>query len=97
MIEITDTAAVELRKSLVEGYVIRMFLAAMDATGAHYGLQLGDPAEDDVIFESNGIEIRMTPEDADILGKTIIDYVDDEMGKGFLIHGPSEEGGCCGF
>lgn len=95
MIEITDAAAEELRKGLVEGHVIRMFLAALDSAGAHYGLQLGDPADDDVIFESKGIEIRMTPEDAEILAKTTIDYVDDEMGKGFLIHGPSDEG-CCG-
>ncbi len=35
MIEITDAAANIIKRSLVEGKVIRMFLAAIDATGAN--------------------------------------------------------------
>ena len=34
MIEITEAAANILKRSQVEGKVIRMFLAALDATGA---------------------------------------------------------------
>jgi iron-sulfur cluster assembly protein len=41
MIEITEAAANMIKHSLVEGKVIRMFLAAIDATGANYGLALG--------------------------------------------------------
>ena len=40
MIEITETAANMIKQSLVEGKVIRMFLAAIDGSGASYGLAL---------------------------------------------------------
>lgn len=98
MIEITDVAAEVLKGNMIEGKVVRMVLAATDATGANYVLAWGDPAEDDVVFESNGIKVHMVPEDAVILGDspTIIDYVDtEELGRGFLIEGP-EKGDSCG-
>lgn len=97
MIEITDVAAEVLKERMTEGKVARMILAATDVTGANYVLAWGDPAEDDVVFESNGIKIHMTPDEAEILGDspTIIDYVDTEdLGRGFLIQGP--EGDACG-
>jgi iron-sulfur cluster assembly protein len=97
MIEITDVASEVLKEKMIEGKVVRMILAATDVTGANYVLAWGDPAEDDVVFESNGIEIHMTPDEAEILGDspTIIDYVDtEELGQGFLIQGP--EGDACG-
>jgi len=95
MIEITDAAANIIKRSLVEGKVIRMFLAAIDATGANYGLALGDQEKDDQIFESRGVLIYMSPKDAEFLGETIIDYVNDERGTGFVIRGPEDEVSAC--
>jgi len=98
MIEITDVAAEVLKGNMIEGRVVRMILAATDVTGANYVLAWGDPDDDDVVFESNGIKVHMSPDDAEILGDspTIIDYVDtEELGRGFLIQGP-EEGDACG-
>ncbi|HWQ20986.1 MAG TPA: iron-sulfur cluster biosynthesis family protein [Methanotrichaceae archaeon] len=95
MIEITDAAAEILKKSMAEGKVIRMFLAAIDATGANYGMALGTPEKDDMVFESNGITVYMSPQDAELLGETIVDYVNDERGTGFVIRGPLDDiGGC---
>ena len=98
MIEITEAAANILKRSLAEGKVIRMFLAAIDATGANYGLALGEPEKDDLVFDSRGIKIHMSPQDAELLRETIIDYVNDEHGTGFVIRGPEDEivgcGGC---
>lgn len=83
--------------NLVEGKIIRMVLVAVDPSGANYVLSWDDPADGDVIFESNGVEIRMNPSDAELLSETIIDYVDtEELGKGFVIQGPEEEGCGCG-
>jgi iron-sulfur cluster assembly protein len=96
MIEITDRAADVLRHSLVEDKVIRMFLAAIDATGANYGMALGSPEKNDVVFESKGVEVHMSPEEAKLLGETIIDYADDERGRGFIIRGPLDEIAGCG-
>ncbi len=99
LIEITDVAAEVLKDGMIEGKVVRMILAATDATGANYVLAWGDPDDDDAVFESNGIKVHMSPEDAEILGEspTIIDYVEtEELGRGFLIQGPEDESCGCG-
>ncbi|MDD4653401.1 MAG: iron-sulfur cluster assembly accessory protein [Methanothrix sp.] len=97
MIEITESAANMIRRSQAEGKVIRMFLAAIDGSGATYGLALGDEEAGDKVFESRGVKIHMSPQDAELLSETIIDYVDDEeMGTGFIIRGPEDEVSSCG-
>ena len=95
MIEVTDAAATIIKRSLAEGKVIRMFLAAIDATGANYGLALGDEEKGDLVFESNGVKIYMSPKDGELLSETIIDYVNDENGTGFIIRGPLDEVSGC--
>jgi len=95
MIEITESAANMIKRSLVEGKVIRMFLAAIDATGANYGLALGDEEKGDKVFESRGVKVYMSPEDTELLSETIIDYVDDDRGTGFIIRGPGDEVSGC--
>lgn len=96
MIEITESAARMLKQSGVEGKVIRMFLAAIDASGASYGLALGDEEKEDRIFESRGVSVHMDEKDAELLGETIIDYVnDEEHGTGFIIRGPEDEVSGC--
>ncbi|MCU0638024.1 MAG: iron-sulfur cluster assembly accessory protein [Methanothrix sp.] len=97
MIEVTEDAANMIKRSLVEGKVIRMFLAAIDASGATYGLALGEEEEGDRVFESRGVKIYMSAKDAELLNETIIDYVDDEeRGTGFIIRGPEDEVSGCG-
>jgi iron-sulfur cluster assembly protein len=96
MIEITEAAADMIKRSLVEGKVIRMFLAAIDSTGANYGLALGDEEKGDKIFESRGVRIYMSSKDTELLSETIIDYVDDDRGTGFIIRGPEDEVSSCG-
>jgi len=87
MIEITAAAADSIQKSLAAGKVVRMFLAGIDPSGASYGLGLGDPEEEDMIFESRGIKIHMDPKEAELLSETIIDYIDDGVERGFVIRG----------
>lgn len=99
MIEVTDAAAAMIKRSGAEGKVIRMFLAAIDSSGANYGLALGDQEKDDVVFESNGVKIYMSPPDTELLRETIVDYVNDDRGTGFIIRGPLDDvSGCdaCG-
>jgi iron-sulfur cluster assembly protein len=95
-IEITGAAADVINKSLVEGKVVRMFLAAIDSSGATYGLALDDQKDDDKVFESRGVKIHMDPKDAELLSETIIDYVDDGIEKGFIIRGPEDDVSSCG-
>ncbi|MDQ1283552.1 MAG: iron-sulfur cluster assembly protein [Euryarchaeota archaeon] len=96
MIEITEAAANMIKRSQVEGKVIKMFLAAIDASGASYGLALGEEEKGDQVFESRGVKIYMSRKDAELLSETIIDYVDDDRGTGFIIRGPEDEVSGCG-
>ena len=96
MIEITKEAADMLKSNMVEGKVVRMFLAAIDSSGANYGMTMGDAEKDDIIFESREIKIHMEPKDAKLVGETIIDYVDDDRGTGFIIRGPEDDISSCG-
>jgi len=96
MIEITGAAADIINKSLVEGKVVRMFLAAIDASGATYGLALGRCEGRRQSLREPGAKIHMDPKDAELLGETIIDYVDDGVEKGFIIRGPEDEVSSCG-
>jgi len=96
MIEITEAAANMIKQCLVEGKVLKMFLAGIDGSGATYGLGLGEAEEGDQIFESRGVKVYMSAKDSELLGETIIDYIDDEeMGKGFIIRGPEDEVSGC--
>ena len=39
----------------------------------------------------------MSPQDAELLRETIVDYVNDERGTGFIVRGPLDEPeGCAG-
>lgn len=98
MIEITEAAASVLKRSQAEGKVIRMFLPSPPnpITGAEWAMALGDAAKNDVILEDKGIKIHIDPLEAEIMRETIIDYVDDERGTGFVIRGPEDEVESCG-
>ena len=95
MIEVTDAAAAMIKRSQAEGKVIRMFLAAIDSSGANYGLALGDQEKYDIVFESNGVKIHMSPQETELLRETIVDYVNDDRGTGFLIRGPLDDVSGC--
>ncbi len=97
MIEVTDAAAAMITKSQAPGMVIRMFPAAIYGREADYVLALGSPEKDDVVYKSNGVGIHMSPQDAELLRETIVDYVNDERGTGFIVRGPLDEPeGCAG-
>jgi Fe-S cluster assembly iron-binding protein IscA len=91
MITVTDSAANMIKRNKAEGKVIRMLLASVNSDGANYGLALGDLRNNDVIFHSNGVKIHMSPQDAELLSETIIDYVNDDRGTGYIIRGPINE------
>ena len=62
MIEITDTAAAELKQLLEKekktDHGLRIFDAGMGCSGIQYGLTLdSSPKEEDAVSESNGIKL----------------------------------------
>lgn len=100
MIEVTDKAAAELKAILKsdeqdkKDVALRIYIAGVACSGVEYGLALDEEKkDDDVKMESNGIKLVMTKDIEEGLAEGKIDFVEDENGKGFLIHNPNA-GGC---
>jgi iron-sulfur cluster assembly accessory protein len=67
-------------------------------SGFQYGLNIEDePAEDDLVLESNGLRLFVDPFSMQYLGGVEIDYVTTFQGSGFTFNNPNASGGCgCG-
>jgi iron-sulfur cluster insertion protein len=93
MIEITDTAAAELKELLEKekknDHGLRVFAAGMGCSGVQYGLTLEKAEkEDDAVSESNGIKIFFKKDIQEEIEEFKIDFIDNEYGKGFVIDNP---------
>ncbi len=102
MIEVTEKAASELKTLLEQEekpeLALRIFVAGVACSGVQYGLAFDDELkEDDVTMESNGIKLIMNKDIERSFSDGVIDFVEDENGKGFLIRNPTAGGcGTCG-
>ncbi|HEY9205234.1 MAG TPA: iron-sulfur cluster assembly accessory protein [Candidatus Methanoperedens sp.] len=104
MIEITDTAASELKSLLQKekktDHGLRIFAAGMGCSGIQYGLTLEKtPKNGEEVSESNGIKIFYDKDIQEDIDEFKIDFIDNEYGKGFVIDNPNAKcgSGCsCG-
>ena len=99
MIEITETAATELKAILEKeekmDHSLRIFVAGMGCSGVQYGLALDNEAkDDDVTVESKDIKIVLAGDIASELAEAKIDYIESEHGSGFVIDNPKAESAC---
>lgn len=98
MIEITDTAAAELKQLLEKenktDHGLRIFAAGFGCSGIQYGLALEkSPKGEDAVSESKGIKIFFSKDITDDIEDFKIDYIDNEYGKGFIIDNPNAQCG----
>ena len=94
MIEITDTAAGELKQLLEKenktGHGLRIFAAGFGCSGIQYGLNLVEsPESGDGEIESNGVKIFYSEDIKDDIQELKIDYINNEHGNGFVIDNPN--------
>ncbi len=85
MIEITDAAAEKLLMSSVEGKVVKLFKTSNPGDLPKFALGLGPLDEKDLVFESNDVKVYINPSEFEELRVAVIDYVDDERGRGFVV------------
>lgn len=85
MIEITDAAAEKLLMRQVEGKVVKLFKTSQPGELPKFALGLGPFDEKDLIFESNDVEVYINHNDFEELRVAVIDYIDDERGRGFVV------------
>ena len=102
-VNVTATAVSEVRRYMEENGAtesagLRVGVLPGGCSGFQYGLNIEDePAEDDLILESNGLKLFVDPFSMQYLGGVEIDYVTTFQGSGFTFNNPNASGGCgCG-
>lgn len=81
-----------------QGWGLRLAEVPAGCNGFEYALDYSErPSEEDVIFESEGIEVHIHKEMVSRLIGSEIDYVDGLNGSGFKISNPNVRSSCgCG-
>ncbi len=84
-IEVTETAANQIKKAAVESKLentrLRIAATRNSDDSLHYGLgfdDIGSNSEKDHSFESNGIEIVVADSSFELLNGTTLDYIELE-------------------
>jgi iron-sulfur cluster assembly accessory protein len=102
-VSLTATAAAEVRRYIeeqgaAEAAGLRVGVLPGGCSGFQYGLNIEDePAEDDMILESQGVRLFVDPFSLQYLQGTEIDHVSTFQGSGFTFNNPNATGGCgCG-
>ena len=102
-VTVTPTAVAEVRKYIEENGALetaglRVGVLPGGCSGFQYGLNIEDePAEDDLVVETNGLKLFVDPFSMQYLGGVEIDYVSTFQGSGFTFNNPNASGGCgCG-
>lgn len=80
------------------GYGLRVGVARGGCSGKTYIMDFEqNPAEDDFIFEENGVRMFVDPKSMEFLNGTNIDYTEGLQGSGFKLDNPNTTGSCgCG-
>jgi iron-sulfur cluster assembly accessory protein len=102
-VNVTANAVAEVRRYMEENGAtdaagLRIGVLPGGCSGFQYGLNIEDePAEDDLVLESNGLRLFVDPFSMQYLGGVEIDYVTTFQGSGFTFNNPNASGGCgCG-
>lgn len=101
-VSITPIAAQKYLDILEEegkaGYGLRLTERAAGCSGFEFALDFSQsPKEDDVIYESNGIQIHIKKAMLSRMIGSEIDYVDGLYGSGFKVSNPNVKSSCgCG-
>lgn len=89
MFKLTTAAAEQVLKAAKEGGTEGLSLrlaASQQADGnIEYRMGFDAPNEEDIRFQSEGVDIVMTPEDVPLLDETVMDFVEIEPGQPHFI------------
>jgi iron-sulfur cluster assembly accessory protein len=103
MVDLTPLAAEKLTGLIAanpQQRYLRVFVAGRSCCAVQYGLALDEqPLPDDAVLERSGIEVAIDPDSLPFVTGATIDFVDAELGGGFMVRNPTAEsgGGCsCG-
>lgn len=102
MLNVTEPAAKELRRLVIEqdreNIALRVFVSPGGCSGMSYGMAFDEEIQEgDQIVDHDGIRVCVDEMSAMYLAGSEIDFVDQLMGGGFTIHNPNAVKSCaCG-
>ena len=77
--------------------VLRLSVDGGGCAGFTYRFELGDPANDDAVAETDGVRLVVDPVSLDLVEGSAVDFVEDLGGSAFKVTNPNAQSGCgCG-
>jgi iron-sulfur cluster assembly protein len=100
-ISVTPKAANQIRKALTQrggGAGLRVAVKTSGCSGFAYALEFADEAvADDLRFESEGVQLLVSPLSLPMIDGTQLDWVREGLNEGFKFHNPNASATCgCG-
>lgn len=100
-ITLSKAAADRIRRFLAnrgKGIGVRLGVKTTGCSGMAYTLEFADGVEpDDVVFESDGVKVVVSPKSLVYLEGTHLDYTKEGLNEGFKFQNPNEKARCgCG-
>ncbi len=100
-LSVTARAAAQIRKAIARrgsGLGLRVAIKTSGCSGYAYALEFVDAAEsDDVVFESEGVQLLVHSGSLPLLDGTRLDWVREGLNEGFRFENPNAAATCgCG-
>jgi iron-sulfur cluster assembly accessory protein len=77
--------------------ILRLSVDGGGCAGFTYRFELGEPANDDAIAETDGVRLVVDPVSLDLVEGSAADFVEDLGGSAFKVTNPNAQSGCgCG-
>lgn len=98
---VTDRAfarLAEIAEASGDTKALRVAVEGGGCSGFQYDIRLDDPAEDDVIFEKDGMKVLVDSVSLPFLSNAVIDFSEELIGARFVVENPNASSSCgCGI
>lgn len=100
-VSVTPKAATQIRKALAKrggGVGLRVAIKTSGCSGYAYALEFADaPSDDDLSFESEGVQVLVDAKSLPLIDGTQLDWVREGLNEGFKFNNPNASAECgCG-
>ncbi|MEM7690394.1 MAG: iron-sulfur cluster insertion protein ErpA [Pseudomonadota bacterium] len=78
--------------------ILRLSVEGGGCSGFQYKFEMADtPDNDDMVSETDGVQLVVDPISLDLVGGSVVDYVESLGGAAFRVENPNAAAGCgCG-
>lgn len=78
--------------------ILRLSVEGGGCSGFQYKFEMADaPENDDSVSETDGVQLVVDPVSLDLVGGSVVDYVESLGGAAFRVENPNAAAGCgCG-